>query len=116
MSARSVDRWPPFGAAGPAGSGEPAAREGPAEGVLVPVAGSFPQALSRRPSPVGTAGFEPATPGPPDQCANQAAPRPGASDHTQPPALLRGFTAFARDGPTCRVRPERSPTPLPKLS
>src|SRR5665809_21717 len=33
---------------------------------------------------VGTAGFEPATPGPPDQCANQAAPRPEAVIITGP--------------------------------
>ena len=45
--------------------------------------GSFGADVSRHHS-VGLTGFEPATPGPPDRCANQAAPQPAVDPRQTP--------------------------------
>src|SRR5829696_7928603 len=60
---------------------------------------------------VGTAGFEPATPSPPDWCANQAAPRPERG--LESPKRASGYHGHPRR-PPARSRPPSGPgRPLP---
>src|SRR6185437_9853563 len=42
---------------------------------------------------VGATGFEPATPCPPDRCANQAAPRPATRDSVFSQVLARRYVS-----------------------
>src|SRR4029450_9701846 len=58
---------------------------------------------------VGTAGFEPATPSPPDWCANQAAPRPERGPES--PKRASGYP-----GPPRRPRPSATGQVPPRPS
>jgi hypothetical protein len=62
---------------------------------------------------VGTAGFEPATPGSQSRCANQTAPRPvfSTSDLHRRSGIVYAHFSMALESPVTRPAPPGSPTP-----